>query len=402
MSFVLRIIIVFVLIYLLEFYFLRKAAISFKYVLSRVNWSKYKTPLIIFLIFLNLYPFFLLIYYIKGSALPDSRLTDYLLVFPFWVYSLIIVQCSLFFLFMLMVKGILYSVYKKNKMAYLKFEYKVVFLLVVYFSLYVPARIIFDYNVVSVRAVNVKVHNLNPKLENFRIVFISDIHADRHTGNKRLGNYINKVNKLAPDLVLIGGDLISNTPQYIETAAEYMGMIKSKYGVYSCRGDHDHWAYRNDIQKSISAVTDELEKYNVTMLNNENRILDVKGAKILVTFVTYTYPAKIAPDELDSLLSVKKQDLNVLLLHQPEGGIPQKASENNYDLMLAGHTHGGQITFLFPFFNISPTLIETKYVRGNFMIGNMMMIVTRGLGMSLVPFRLNSTPEITLVSIRGY
>jgi len=64
------------------------------------------------------------------------------------------------------------------------------------------------------------------------------------------------VNKLNPDLVLIGGDLISGTPHYIETAAEYLGMIKSKYGVYSCRGDHDHWAFRPDVQRSINTITD--------------------------------------------------------------------------------------------------------------------------------------------------
>ena len=400
MSFVLRIIIVFVLIYLLEFYFIKKAAGSFTSVLSRINWKHYKIPLIILLIFLNLYPLFLLIFYLKGPPLPDNRLTDYLLVFPFWIYVLIVIQCSLLFLLMLVIKGILYPVYKKNKPAYRDYENKIIFMLILYFALYVPARIVFDYNTVSVRSVVLKKHNLNPALNNFRIVFISDVHADRHTGNKRLGNYVSKVNKLHPDLVLIGGDFISGTPQYIETAAEYMGMIKSKYGVYSCRGDHDHWAYRPDIQRSINAVTDELEKYNVLMLNNENRIINVKGAKILTSFITYTYPDKISQIELDTLLSAKKQDLNIALIHQPEGGIPREAADKNYDLMLAGHTHGGQITFLFPFFNLSPTLIETKYVRGNFQIDNMLMIVTRGLGMSLVPFRLNSTPEITVITIK--
>jgi hypothetical protein len=401
MSFVLRIIIVFVLIYLLEFYFIKKAAKTFTYVLSGVNWKRYKYPLIALLIFLNLYPFFLLVFFVKGSPLPDSRLTDYILVFPFWIYGLIIIQSSLFFLLLLVIKGLLYTVYKKHKTTYLNYENKIVFILLLFFVLYVPARIIFDYNTVAVRNVVLTKHDLNPALNNFRIVFISDIHADRHTGNKRLGNYVSKVNNLNPDLVLIGGDLISSTPQYIETAAEYMGKIKSRYGVYSCRGDHDHWAYRPDVQRSINAVTDELEKYNVLMLGNENRILDANGAKILISFITYTYPEKIGKEELDRLLSAKKQDLNIVLLHQPEGGIPQEASEKNFDLMLAGHTHGGQITFLFPFFNLSPTLIETKYVRGNFQIGNMLMVVTRGLGMSLVPFRLNSTPEITVITIKG-
>jgi predicted MPP superfamily phosphohydrolase len=195
--------------------------------------------------------------------------------------------------------------------------------------------------------------------------------------------------------------MISGNPQYIDSAAKYVGMIKSNYGVFSCRGDHDYWAFRPDFQKSVSEITNALGKQNVPMLHNENIRLEVRRAKLLISFITYTYPDKIDPVTLDKLLSDKKEDLNLLLLHQPEGGIPQKAAGKDYDLMLAGHTHGGQITFLFPFINLSPTLIETRFVRGNFHIGNMLMVVTRGLGMSIVPIRLNSTPEITVITIKG-
>ena len=75
------------------------------------------------------------------------------------------------------------------------------------------------------------------------------------------------------------------------------------------------------------------------------------------------------------------------------------ASSNEYDMYLAGHTHGGQITIFLPFFNLSPTLIETKYVKGDFNFNNMFVYVTRGLGMSIAPLRYNSTPEITLITL---
>jgi predicted MPP superfamily phosphohydrolase len=70
-------------------------------------------------------------------------------------------------------------------------------------------------------------------------------------------------------------------------------------------------------------------------------------------------------------------------------------------LFLAGHTHGGQITMLFPFLHLSPTRFETKYQRGDFHFGSMLMIVTRGLGMSLAPIRYNSTPEVTLIILKN-
>jgi predicted MPP superfamily phosphohydrolase len=68
---------------------------------------------------------------------------------------------------------------------------------------------------------------------------------------KDLMRYVDKINESNPDLVLIAGDVITSTPDYIETAAKYIGKIKSKYGTYSCVGDHDNWAYRKDYIKSL-------------------------------------------------------------------------------------------------------------------------------------------------------
>jgi predicted MPP superfamily phosphohydrolase len=401
MSFAFRTIIVFIIMLLLEYYYIKKAGRTISAVYPDIRWKKFRTLRNVVLILLNLYPLVLLGFYLSNAKLPDSRLIDYLFIYPFWVYIFIVIQSVLFFPLFLIIKGLVFPFYKKHKDAYLKIENKLILGLLVFFILYVPTRIIFDYYAVSIRNVVLTKQGLNPALNNFRLIMISDLHADRHTDSCRLENYIDKVNNLKPDLVLIGGDMISGNSQYIDTAAEYVRRIKTKFGVYSCRGDHDYWAYRPDMQKSIAEITDALGRNKVPMLNNENLRLDINGARMLITFITYTYPDKINPDLLDQLLSEKKEDLNILLLHQPEGGIPEKAAKKNYDLMLSGHTHGGQITFLFPFFNLSPTLIETRYVRGDFHIGNMLLVVTRGLGMSLVPIRLNSTPEITVITLKG-
>jgi uncharacterized protein len=401
MSFVLRIVLVFVLLLLLEYCFIKKAGRTIAAVYPNINWKRLNSLKNIILIFVNLYPLVLLGYYLSNSKLPDSWLFDYLFIYPFWVYIFIVIQSALFFPLFLIIKGLIFPFYKKHKDSYLKIENKIILGLLVFFILYVPTRIIFDYYAVATRNVVFTKKGLNPALENFRLVMISDLHADRYTDSKRFGNYIDRVNELKPDLVLIGGDMISGNPGYIDTAAVYVGKIKAKYGVFTCRGDHDYWAYRPGMQRSLREITDALGRHGIPMLNNENLSLDIREARILISFITYTYPDKINPDLLDKLMSGKKEDLNILLLHQPEGGIPEKASKRNYDLMLAGHTHGGQITFLFPFFNLSPTLIETRYVRGDFHLGNMMLVITRGLGMSLVPIRLNSTPEITVITLKG-
>ena len=105
-----------------------------------------------------------------------------------------------------------------------------------------------------------KRNNLPKELDGFKIAFISDIQADRYTDEKRLMRYIDKINEANPDLVLIAGDVITSSPDYIETAAKYIGKIKSTYGTFSCVGDHDNWAYRQDYVRSLSEVTGALNQ----------------------------------------------------------------------------------------------------------------------------------------------
>jgi predicted MPP superfamily phosphohydrolase len=282
------------------------------------------------------------------------------------------------------------------------FAAKLVLGISAFFIFYVPLRIIYDYNSVSIRIKEYKVKNLPKDLENFKITFIADVQADRYTDPKRLFRFISKVNATHPDLVLIAGDVITSTPDYIKTAAEYIGKIKSVYGIYSCVGDHDNWAYREDTKRSVREITEALDKYNVEMINNGRKVIKVGNAEIEITFITNTYVETINDSELDNLTDDKADyDLKIFLVHQPRQRLVDQTLKHGYNLFLAGHTHGGQITFLFPFFNLTPTLFETKYVRGDFEFGKMLMIVTRGLGMSLVPLRYNSTPEVTLIVLEN-
>ena len=167
-------------------------------------------------------------------------------------------------------------------------------------------------------------------------------------------------------------------------------------------GDHDNWAYRNNTDKSLRDIKSALEKNNIEMIDNGKKIITIDGSKIEITFVTNNYVHQINRKLLDTLSVISDNpNLKIFLTHQPREFLIDEAKEKNYDLFLAGHTHGGQLTFLFPFYNLSPTLFETKYVRGDFRFGNMLAVVTRGLGMSLVPLRLNSTPEVTVIVLQS-
>lgn len=404
---VIRVLIGAVVLFLLEYYFTRKVNRVFKTLFPDYPIKKKKLIIYSFLILLNLYPAILIFNAIYAAitkqsvAFPQNIFADYLLLYPFWVLIILILQVSVLFLFVDLLKLIFYPVYKKHKEKLYRLQVKIFLALTLFFTVYVLARIIYDYNTVDIRSVNYIKKNLPKELDGFKIAFISDIQADRYTDEKRLNRYIDKINESNPDLVLIAGDVITSTPDYIETAAKYIGKIKSKYGIYSCVGDHDNWAYRQDYVRSLREIKQSLNDYNIEMPDNELRFIEIDSLRIGVTFITNTYVSDISETTLKNLALSNKAEFKIFLTHQPQQFLINSASENNYDLFLAGHTHGGQITLLFPFIQLTPTLVETQYIKGDFYFNDMLAVVCGGLGMSLAPVRYNSTPEIVIITLKS-
>lgn len=400
-----RIVIAIVFLVLLQFYFSKKTQRTFNQLFPKAPQKFFKYLIKIFLLWLNLYPLILitsLIYSVvtKQSPLfPDNILLDYLVIYPFWILFILTFQLAVYFLLFDLMKLLLFPIYRKYKEKFLRYESILILFLSVFFVFYIPARIIYDYNAVEITEINYN-KDVPAELRGFRLVFISDIQADKYTDTKRLKNFIDKVNQLNPDLVLIAGDVITSTPEYIETAAKYIGMIKSRYGVYSCVGDHDNWAYRQDTQRSVKEVTSALEKYHVEMIDNDVKRIKVDSTVLGITFITNTYVEKIPEDVLTKITNSNHADFKILLTHQPQENLIKAAANNGYNLFLAGHTHGGQLTLLFPFIQITPTLVETTFIRGLRYYNNMLAVVTRGLGMSLAPVRYNSTPEIVRINFQ--
>ena len=404
---ILRVLIGVVVLALLEYYFTRKLNRVFKTLFPDYPRKKKYIIIYSFLVLLNLYPVILIFNAIYAAitkqsvAFPQNIFADYLLLYPFWVLIILILQVSALFFFIDLLKLIFYPLYKKHKHTLYRVQVKIFLALTVFFAIYIPARIIYDYNTVEVRNVEYQNNNIPKELDGFKIAFISDVQADRYTDEKRLKRYVDKINDSKPDLVLVAGDVITSTPDYIENAGKYLGMIKSKYGTYSCVGDHDNWAYRQDYERSLREVSGALNHYNVEMPDNELRYFEIDSSRIGVTFITNTYVSEISETTLQNIASSNKAEFKIFLTHQPQDFLINSAVKNNYNLFLAGHTHGGQITLVFPFVQLTPTLIETRYIKGDFYFNDILAIVCGGLGMSLAPVRYNSTPEIVLITLKN-
>ena len=159
-------------------------------------------------------------------------------------------------------------------------------------------------------------------------------------------------------------------------------------------GDHDWWS-------ASQRIPDELRSCNWQFLNDQHHIIDYKGAKLLVTGITYIYSRKISLPRLETLLAnAPDADLKIILVHQPANSVLKSAKKYGYHLLLAGHTHGGQIVFR-PFgFELTPTQSENNYYNGQNILGNLNVFISNGIGLTLVPLRYQAPAEIIQISLK--
>ena len=223
-------------------------------------------------------------------------------------------------------------------------------------------------------------------LAGLKIVYASDFHIKPHQ-NKQLKNIVEKINAQNPDLVLFGGDFVSGHIQGlsmpIDKIAAELGKVKSKYGIFSCIGNHDLWF-------DLDVVTNALEKNNIEVLYNQNVKIKTDKKEIFIAGLQFK------PLNLTSMIEALRDTKSptILLTHSPDEfvDVPQ-----NVNLTLAGHTHGGQIRL--PFFGAILTASEygQKYALGLIEENDKKMIVSKGIGLSILPFRFMCKPEIVVV-----
>lgn len=395
-------------LFLIQFYFakrFRNSLLEAGYFKDKKKLTKVIVSAIIFFDLFPIFNTFVGIYGVINPAtdfeIPKVFVIDYVFRIPSWMAILIIVQVVLLFA---PIDFIIFALKKIQIKIPTKVNFylsKYLILLTIFFAAYIPLRAYYEYKNVEIKKRVYQLNSLNESLNNFRIAFISDIQADRFTNPARVNNYISKLNELNPDLVIAGGDFITGDSNYIPIIASLVKKIKSNYGVYSCVGDHDFFAYKRQYYRSLDSVKSALKKSNVEMIDNGNLILIVNDSKVKVTFLSNTYVKSYDELVFDSLAkSYQDAELKILVTHQPDEKIAIKAKDYGYNLYLCGHTHGGQINFLFPFIKVTPVVFETKFIGGDYWFNGMLMIVNRGLGMSTMPFRYHAIPEISLIEIK--
>ena len=249
---------------------------------------------------------------------------------------------------------------------------------------------------ISIVTQNIPIRNLPPAFEGFRIAQVSDIHYDEFTEPYFVRRIIERVNALAPDLVALTGDYISFTPLpqsfvmgAMHRCADAMASIACPQR-YAVMGNHDSFLGAPTIRPILAAV-------DIPLLVNQHTPIERGGQRIWLAGVHD--PVTHTPD-LDAAVPARPDAPVILMCHGPDYADTVAAHPRGalVDLMLSGHSHGGQVRF--PLVGALHTPEGgRKYVEGLFHIGGMQLYVNRGIGTVGLPFRLNCPPEITLVTL---
>lgn len=314
------------------------------------------------------------------------------LLYWFWFGLVFVYQLATWFIIADVIKlGTRFFSLDKNRIAQIHAR-AALFLFVIIFC-FTGWKMYHDTTQIKTQGVTLSVEGLPKSLHDFKIVHITDIQGDQYTGTEEIAGYIKKVNKQQPDLIIFTGDLISYGTDYIKQSAKELGKTNATYGTFAVVGDHDYWA---GVDKVKQALTQE----GIPLLQEENHTITVDSAtNISITGITEVYSKQADPRDVDSLTSTSTGTLKIHASHQIDDFLISKAQQNSYNLMLAGHTHGGQIHVPFMGMSFSASERETEYIKGLYWDKDLPINVNNGLGFTLAPIRYGAPPNVSIITL---
>jgi len=242
---------------------------------------------------------------------------------------------------------------------------------------------------------SIAIPNWRPEQDGLRIAILTDLHVGSpHISLKKLATIVDRTNELKPDLVVILGDtvvtrkfMVTYRPD-IEPIAAELGRLQPNLATLAVLGNHDWWYDGPRVNRALTAA-------HMTVLQNQAIQVSFRGKLFWVGGVGDFRTRH--NDLAKTLRSVETDDPIILLTHNPDvfPAVPERVS-----LMLAGHTHGGQVNFPLLGRLIVPSRFGQRYAAGHIVEGGRHLFVSTGIGTSMIPVRFRVPPEIVLLEIR--
>lgn len=243
-----------------------------------------------------------------------------------------------------------------------------------------------EANSLSIEKIEIRLARLPKKLDGFRMVHLSDIHHSPFTHLDHIRRAVKVSNQLKPDMFVLTGDYVSHEPEYIEPVAEIMGRLESEHGTFACLGNHDHWTDAEHVTRSFRSA-------GITMFINEGIRFNARGASMWLAGVDDYMVGKT--DLPAALHGSFPDEMKLVLAHNPV--IIRQAARYGVDLVLSGHTHGGQVKLRDDEKRVLPS---RKLKNGLHRRKNTQIYITRGIGTVVLPVRYQCPPEISLIELR--
>jgi predicted MPP superfamily phosphohydrolase len=222
-------------------------------------------------------------------------------------------------------------------------------------------------------------------LDGLRIVQLSDLHHGPLTTVAQLRRAVDTANSLEPDIIALTGDYISHERRYAAPCAEVVGRLRARCGIYAVLGNHDHWT-------DAALITDLFRAEGIKVLINEGMRFEKDGAAFWLAGVNDTM---VGLEDISlALAGASDDEMKLLLAHNPI--ILRRAARAGIDLVLSGHTHGGQVA-LRPERSAGRT--RRRVLNGLGRHGDTQIYVTRGLGTVILPIRYGCPPEVSLLEL---
>ncbi|MEA4922765.1 MAG: metallophosphoesterase [Eubacteriaceae bacterium] len=249
-------------------------------------------------------------------------------------------------------------------------------------------------------AVKIAPHKVTETTENisdqevksdFKIAVIADTHFGNDYTTEDFSKAAELVNDSEPDLILFLGDLFDDYETYGDTSdvSAALNKLTASKGKYAVFGNHDYGGGAENEYESI------MKAGGFTVLKNET--VDFSSYNITLTGVD---DFLIGYGDTSCVSGLSDSTYNMIACHEPD--VIDKMSASPVDLMLSGHTHGGQVEI--PFYgNVYLPSLGTKYVKGRYDIDNSaktVLYVNRGLGTTKIHARFLSSPEVTVINLK--
>jgi predicted MPP superfamily phosphohydrolase len=238
--------------------------------------------------------------------------------------------------------------------------------------------------------------DLPANFDGTRIVLVTDIHRGPFLSQSRVRALVDRVNALQPDIVVLGGDYVYRGTGYAASCFAELERLRAPLGRFAVLGNHDYGNYDNGGDGPAPVIR-AIKDAGITFLRDQAVWVEKDGERIRIGGVSDYGVDK--PQLAPILEGTSSSDFMLLVSHNPD--YAEKLPAGAVDLVLSGHTHGGQVTFFGLWAFHVPSAYGQKYRTGLVTTKATTVIVSNGIGTSTIPpIRLFARPQIVVITLR--